>query len=220
MTHTQARTVYDRLGAKQDAGAYYEEPAQAALLQHGRWAEASSVFEFGCGTGSFAQKLLTNHMQADAHYCGMDQSTTMVQLASSRLARFGTRATVMLSGGAANLLVADHSFDRVVSNYVLDLLPVTEIQQFLAEAHRVLHPDGLLGLVSLTYGETPLARLVMAGWQLRYQLQPTTVGGCRPIRLVDFLDHQQWRLRHRSVVTIWGLASEILVATPQTGRRV
>lgn len=219
LSHAQARMIYDRLGAKQDAGAYYEAPALANLLQHGRWGAVNRVLEFGCGTGSFAQKLLSHHLPPAACYVGMDQSRTMVQLTASRLRNFGSRATILLSGGAVNLLVADQSLDCVVSNYVLDLLAPADIQTFMVEAHRVLRPDGKLCLVSLTYGNTPLSRLIMAGWQLRYQLQPASVGGCRPIRLVDFLDDRLWRLRHCAVVTTWGLASEVLVATAQAADR-
>ena len=219
LSHAQARKIYDRLGAKQDAGAYYEEPALANLLQHGRWAAMQSVLEFGCGTGSFAQKLLSHHLPPTACYVGMDQSSTMVQLAASRLSAFGPLATVLLSGGAVKLLAADHTLDAVVSNYVLDLLAVADIESFLAEAHRVLRPEGSLCLVGLTYGNTPLSRLVMAGWQLRYQIRPASVGGCRPMRLTALLDRRLWRLRHAAVITVRGLASEVLIATAYPVRR-
>lgn len=219
LSHAQARVIYDQLGAKQDTGAYYEDLPLANLLQHGRWAEMQSVLEFGCGTGRFAQKLLSRHLPPTARYVGMDQSRTMVQLAAGRLTAFGPRATVLLSGGAVKLLAADHVLDCVVSNYVLDLLAVADIQSFLAEAHRVLRPEGSLCLVGLTYGNTPLSRLVMAGWQLRYQLQPASVGGCRPMQLTAFLDRRLWRLRHYTVVTVRGLASEVLIATAQPVRR-
>lgn len=215
LSHTQARAVYDRLGAKQDEGAFYEAPALADLLRYGRWPAARHVFEFGSGTGSFAHTLLTSHLPATAHYCGMDQSTTMINLATKRLAGFGERATLLLSAGPVALPVAAGSFDRVIANYVLDLLSEADIHSFLAEAHRVLQPDGLLCLVSLTEGNTPWARLVMWGWQQMYTFQPERVGGCRPIRLVNFLERTQWRLRHLEVVTTWGLASEVIVAAPQ-----
>ena len=212
LTHSQARVVYDRLGAKQDQQAFYEAPAFAALLHHGKWQEASRVFEVGCGTGSFAQTLLNNHLAPAALYWGMDQSPIMAELAAKRLASFGGRAAVLLSGGALQLLAADQSIDRVVANYVLDLLSATDIRHFVNEAHRVLRPDGLLCLTSLTHGDTALAQLVMWSWQQVYHLQPARVGGCRPIRLTDYLDASQWRLRHIEVITTWGLASEVVVA--------
>ena len=46
----------------------------------------------------------------------------------------------------------DGAFDRFIRTYVLDLLPDVEIRAVLDEAHRVLKPDGLIGLASLTKG--------------------------------------------------------------------
>jgi SAM-dependent methyltransferase len=49
----------NRLGAKQDWQACDEQPALDLLLEHGQFAEATSVVEFGCGTGQLAQQLLS-----------------------------------------------------------------------------------------------------------------------------------------------------------------
>ena len=215
LNHAQARAVYDRFGSKQDQQAFYEAAAFANLLRHARLEEARRVFEFGCGTGSFAATLLNNELSPDSLYMGMDQSTTMVQLAGRRLEPLGSRATVLLSGGPVNILAADGSIDRLFANYVLDLLSEADIRLFMAEARRVLQPDGLICLISLTYGDTPFSRVVMWGWQQLYAINPARLGGCRPIQVAHFLEPDQWQLRHRQVITSWGLASEIVVAAPQ-----
>ncbi len=212
LSHTDTKAIYDRLGIGQEKGSYFEAPALALLRQYADFAAARHVFEFGCGTGSFAATLLAQELAADASYVGLDQSSTMVRLAATQVARFGLRSAVLQSGGTMVLPLANGTVDRFVSNYVLDLLPVAEIEQLLTEAHRVLAPEGLLCLTSLTYGTTPLSRLVMGGWQLRYQLQPASVGGCRPIAVLDFLDSHMWALRHHTHSTTRGLASEIVVA--------
>lgn len=214
LNHTELRTLYDRLGSKQDQQAFYEAAAFANLLSHVRLEEANHLFEFGCGTGSFASTLLNNYLSSDSLYVGMDQSATMVQLARRRLEPWGSRATVLLSGGPVTILAADGSIDRLFTNYVLDLLSEADIRLFMAEAHRVLRPDGLLCLISLTYGNTPFSRLVMWGWQHLYAINPARLGGCRPIQLFHFLEPDQWQLRHVQVITSWGLASEVIVAAP------
>jgi hypothetical protein len=38
------------------------------------------------------------------------------------------------------------------------------------------------------------------------------VGGCRPQRADRLLLEDRWRVDHRSVVTAWGVASEVLIA--------
>jgi hypothetical protein len=44
---------------------------------------------------------------------------------------------------------------------------------------------------------------------------PVLVGGCRPIRVTDALDPAAWDVRHRRVVTAWGITSEAVIATPR-----
>lgn len=144
LTTDEAKAFYDKFGAKQDSQAFYETSALEQLVAHSSFGSAHEVFEFGCGTGRFALDLLQHHLPATGRYRGTDISTTMVELANARLAPMGKRASVTLSSGDDHLPLEDHSVDRVVSAYVLDLLSFQSARQFLAEARRVLRPDGLL----------------------------------------------------------------------------
>ncbi len=68
LSHQQATAFYDRLGTKQDWQAFYEVPATANLIAHAAFEEAQSVFECGCGTGAFAERLLSRHLPPQARY--------------------------------------------------------------------------------------------------------------------------------------------------------
>jgi SAM-dependent methyltransferase len=65
LSHDEARRAYDRIGSLQDSQAFYEDVATSLLLQHGDFPSARSVFEFGCGTGRFAQRLLEEQLTGD-----------------------------------------------------------------------------------------------------------------------------------------------------------
>ena len=54
------------------------------------------------------------------------------------------------SNGTVHFPLSDHSTDRLISSYVLDLLSDGDIRALFAEAHRVLMPGGRLCLASLT----------------------------------------------------------------------
>jgi ubiquinone/menaquinone biosynthesis C-methylase UbiE len=211
LTHEQARAFYDWFGARQDWQRFYENRAREELLRHSAPAQARSIFEFGCGTGRFAENLLAQHAPAEARYLGLDISPTMVRLARARLARFGARAQVVLTAGDTRLPAATSGFDRFFSTYVLDLLAEEEIRSVLDEAHRVLAPGGLLGLVSLTHGFTVWSRAVERLWVAAWRTRPALVGGCRPLSLETFVS-EGWGIRHRSRVVQWGIPSEILIA--------
>jgi ubiquinone/menaquinone biosynthesis C-methylase UbiE len=216
LTRSQARAFYDRFGAKQDSQSFYEDAALDELIAHAAFGEATRVFELGCGTGRLALRLLANQLSPQASYLGLDLSRTMTALAAQRLAPYGERAQVLLADGALSFPLADHSVDRVLSTYVLDLLPEGDIRQAISEARRVLKPGGRLCLVSLTQGVSLGSRIVCALWSALFRLQPMLVGGCRPIRLALFLDQRLWSIGYRTVVVRFGVPSEVLIASPKT----
>jgi hypothetical protein len=102
-----------------------------------------------------------------------------------------------------------------VATYVLDLLPEGDIRALLAEAHRLLNPSGRLCLAGLTIGESVLGRVVSSLWGAVHAIRPESVGGCRPLRMVPFLDESRWDVLHREIVRVWGVPSEVLIASPK-----
>lgn len=215
LTPEKARSYYDKFGAKQDSQVFYERRALETLTELADFQNARCVFEFGCGTGRFALDLLHRHLPSTARYAGADISSTMVQLATQRLAPFASRASVALVNGTPALPLKDSSVDRFVSTYVFDLLPALVQRQCLAEAARVLRPDGLLCLCGITPGITASSRLVMGVWQWLFARNARLVGGCRPARAAEYLSADAWQTRYRTVVTAWGVASEVVIATPR-----
>jgi ubiquinone/menaquinone biosynthesis C-methylase UbiE len=134
----EAKRFYDRLGSRQDWQSFFENPAINELIAHAAFDTAHSVFEFGCGTGALASRLLQAQLPAHARYVGLDISDTMVSLAQERLKPWSERARIHQSDGSPRISEPDRSFDRFVSTYVFDLLAPDFIDQLLSEAHRVL----------------------------------------------------------------------------------
>lgn len=212
LTREQARRVYDRIGGLQDSQAFYEDRATELMILHGRFATAQRVFEFGCGTGRLALRLLTEHLPASATYRAVDLSPTMVRLATERLGPFASRAAVQLSDGDPPVREPSASCDRFVSSYVLDLLSDEDIAGVLREAHRIVQPGGLLCLSSLSTGSGPASRVVARLWSAVHRLRPSLVGGCRPLELVGRLSASEWKLLHHGRVSPFAVPSEVVVA--------
>ena len=141
----------------------------------------------------------------------------MVELSRKRLEPFAERAKIQLTDGSLRLDWPASSFDRFVSNYVLDLLSPDDIRQVIDAAYRLLRPDGRLCVVSLTYGRTWSSRLITGLWNGVHRCNPKWVGGCRPLYLLDFLDEAHWRLDYHQVVTAYGIASEVVVMSKDIG---
>lgn len=208
-----AKAFYDRVGRLEDSQAFYEDPALRVLLRHGRFESARSVFEFGCGTGRLAERVL-GLLPRTASYRACDISPRMVALARRRLERFGDRVEIVESDGGTPE-IAGHP-DRIVTSYVLDLLPPEAIAAFLDAARGALAPGGLLCAASITPGPGGAARVVSSVWSGLNRLAPVLTGGCRPIRLRGFLG-DGWQVLHDETVTAWGVASAVVVARPAHG---
>jgi ubiquinone/menaquinone biosynthesis C-methylase UbiE len=211
LTPSEARAFYDRFGKKQDAQGFYENPALDDLIAHADFHDAQKVFEFGCGTGKFASRLLKEHLSSSTRYLGCDVSPTMLNLATLKLSPYLERAKVVRSDGSIRFPLGDHSVDYVISNYVLDLLSGEGILLVFAEAHRVLTSGGKFCLVSLTKGVTFLSRIVSFIWMEVFRIRPTLIGGCRPILLNSYLDQEHWQLEYQKIVTPFGVPSEVFI---------
>ena len=212
LSPSEARRIYDRIGRKQDTQAFYEDRATSELMLHLDLGAAYAVFEFGCGTGRFAASLLKSHLPEDATYHAVDLSPVMVALTQRRLASFGSRVNVRLTDGSPPTDEPSGLYDRFLSNFVLDLLSLEDIDRVIHEAHRTLRPGGLLGLSSLTTGFTPASRAFGWLWSRIHALSPSLVGGCRALDLLRFLPQTHWDIRHHARVAPLGIALEAVVA--------
>ena len=105
LSKEKARAYYDHLGAKQDTQGFYEDPATEDMVSHAEFSNAQTVFEYGCGTGRFAERLLEQYVPSTGQYLGIDLSPRMVELAQARLCRFGHRAEVRVTDGSLPVTV-------------------------------------------------------------------------------------------------------------------
>lgn len=113
---------------------YRTEPGILELVDFSRWSDRD-VLELGCGIATDG----VNLARRGAHYTGLDQSGTAVQIARQRFADEGLDGRIV-QGSVAELPAADQSMDLVYSNGVLH--HTTHTESAVREAARVLRPGG------------------------------------------------------------------------------
>ncbi len=101
------------------------------------------VVDLGCGTGS----LMLAFLEAfpDAEVCGIDLDPRLLWLAEARLARFGSRARLVLAdlrGGSWKEEVPKPA-DSVVSATALHWLSPAQIARLYREVHQVMRVGGI-----------------------------------------------------------------------------
>ena len=111
---------------------------------------------------------------------GLELSGVAVAAASRRAAELGLEAT-LVQGDAASLPFPDEHFDTVVFSYALCTIP--DDRAAVAEAVRVLRPDGCLLLIEHVRSPNPILRA------LERLLEPLTVRRMGDHLLREPLDH-------------------------------
>ena len=113
----------------------------------GRLAPGEQVLDLGSGAGT--DSLVAAQMVGpEGSVTGLDMTPQMLAKAEAAARLLGMANVEFVEGEAEDLPFADESFDVVISNGVIDLVPDKEA--VFSELHRVLRPGGRLQLADVT----------------------------------------------------------------------
>jgi arsenite methyltransferase len=115
--------------------------------QLGRLARGERVLDLGSGAGT--DSLIAAQMVGEqGHVTGIDMTPEMLAKARAAAAEVGAENVEFVESEAERLPFSDESFDVVISNGVIDLIPDKDV--VFAELHRVLVPGGRMQVADVT----------------------------------------------------------------------
>jgi arsenite methyltransferase len=115
--------------------------------QLGRLSPGERVLDLGSGAGT--DSLVAAQMVGEqGHVTGIDMTPAMLAKARTAAAELGLENVEFVESEAERLPFADASFDVVISNGVIDLIP--DKDAVFAELHRVLVPGGRMQIADVT----------------------------------------------------------------------
>jgi arsenite methyltransferase len=113
----------------------------------GRLSAGERVLDLGSGAGT--DSLVAAQMVgADGRVTGIDMTAPMLAKARAAAAEMGVANVEFVEGEAERLPFSDASFDVVISNGVIDLVP--DKDAVFAELYRVLVPGGRMQIADVT----------------------------------------------------------------------
>jgi SAM-dependent methyltransferase len=113
----------------------------------GRLALGERVLDLGSGAGT--DSLIAAEMVGpNGHVTGVDMTPEMLAKARAAAAEMGAANVDFVEAEAVHLPFPDTTFDVVISNGVIDLIP--DKDAVFAELHRVLVPGGRLQIADVT----------------------------------------------------------------------
>ncbi len=206
------RKFYDRSSAAYDLIA---DSGEHAAREGGRKAldirAGEQVLEIGYGTGHSVLEL-AQRVGENGKVCGIDISSGMHDAALHRLTNAGLAERVDLRVAAVPPIPwPDACFDVVTMSFTLELFPLDQIPAVLAEARRVLRPEGRIGVVSMSVtadGENDSLLEITYKWM--HQHFPHIVD-CQPIAAARLLKDATFTLIHEENLDIWSMPVAVLV---------
>ena len=113
----------------------------------GRLTEGERVLDLGSGAGT--DSLIASQMVGSrGSVTGIDMTPAMLGKARAAAAEMGTTNVEFVESEAESLPFAEGTFDVVISNGVIDLIP--DKDAVFAELHRVLVPGGRMQIADVT----------------------------------------------------------------------
>ena len=176
------------------------------------------VLDIGCGRGEVVRRCA----QLDAQAHGIDYAPTAVRIARKLMTNDETSPVGLYQADAKHLPFVEASFDRVLMFDLVEHLHPWELDRALAEARRVLRPDGRLIIhtaPNVWYDRYayPVVRLVrvLMGQGKRYPKDPRAI---IPANLDVHVNEQSglslWRVLRKA-----GFRPQVWLDTPPQDRR-
>jgi ubiquinone/menaquinone biosynthesis C-methylase UbiE len=174
-SYSKVAWFYDQWGKLTESRAI-QRVTQLANIQDGE-----HILEVAVGTGVVFEEIVKRNPNGQNE--GIDLSPSMLQRAEERLKNYNINSFHLQVGSVYQLPFVDNTFDLLINNFMLDLLPEDDFSLILSEMKRVLKPSGRVVISTMAFGEKWYNKI----WFWIAKHFPNLLTGCRPISLESYI---------------------------------
>ncbi len=162
-------------------GSLTESKAAKQVLDFANIKDGISVLEVACGTGIVFEQIVK--LNKTGKNIGVDLSPHMLAKAKKRMQKIKDGNFELKEGDVLKLNFKEHTFDLVINNFMIDLMPADTFDTIAQAFYRVLKPGGRLVVSNFSFGTKSVHKF----WYWVAKTFPSLLTGCRPVSFKEHL---------------------------------
>ncbi|NOX66664.1 MAG: methyltransferase domain-containing protein, partial [Chlorobi bacterium] len=139
---------------------------------------------------------------------GIDLSPDMLKKAEKRLKKSKSINYELKEGNTLKLDFESNSFDLLVNNFMVDLMPANTFDKIAEEFFRVTKPNGNVVVSTFSYGKKKINKF----WFWMAQKFPDLLAGCRPVSFKESLINAGFEIEQDLEISQNTFPSEVIKA--------
>lgn len=171
--------------------------------------DGKNILEVACGTGVVFERIVEKN--PDGLNIGIDLSPAMLEKARKRL-KAKTGNYELKEGDALNLDFQNNTFDIVINNFMVDLMPEETFDKIAQEFYSVLRPGGVVVVSTFSYGKKKINKI----WFWVAKCFPGFLTGCRPVSFKEYLVRAGFDIEKDMEISQNTFPSEVIKARKST----
>ena len=128
-----------------------ESKAAKYVIEFADIRNGETILEVACGTGVVFEQIVRRN--SNGKNIGVDLSPDMLEKARTRLKNRKFVNYELIEADALKLDIENDSFDLVINNFMIDLMPVDTFDKLAEEFYRLTKPNGKVVISTFSYGK-------------------------------------------------------------------
>ncbi len=183
-----------------------ESKAAKYVIKFADIKDNETILEVACGTGVVFEQIVK--LNPNGKNIGIDLSPDMLRKAEKKLNKIKNNNYELKEGNVLKLDFESNSFDILINNFMVDLMPADTFDKIAEEFFRVIKPNGKVVISNFSCGIKKINKF----WFWVAKRYPDLLTGCRPVSFKEYLINAGFEIKRNLEISQNTFPSEIILA--------